>query len=136
MDWIFQVGNQTLNKTWKIEFLYSVTVPYLKRRVWKKSIFQQDGARPHTSNYHLDKLKKLFPWDVISNRREFEWSSHSPDLPPLTFLWAWFKKKVYNPPKTKNTDELIQRICQAYLELPAEMIKNAIDSIPNRLENA
>ena len=50
------ISNSTLTQTSYIEMLKSEVVPFLKsKRVWKKSVLQQDGAKPHTSNF-----KKVF----------------------------------------------------------------------------
>ena len=61
------VSSHTLDQCACIEFLTNEVVPYLKgKRAWRKSIVQQDGARPHTSNFSLEKLNELFPGEAIS----------------------------------------------------------------------
>ena len=100
--------------------LKSEVVPFLKsKRVWKKSVFQQDGAKPHTSNFSLERLRKFFPGGLISGRTDFPWPSNSSDFSPLDFfLWSWLKNKVYSIPKATTCEELIARIFSAYNELP------------------
>ena len=58
--------------------------------------FQQDGATPHTLNQSLAWLQQSFPHQLISRRRDPEWSPHSPDLNPQDFyLWENLKDNVY-----------------------------------------
>ena len=58
--------------------------------------FQQDGATPHTANITMEWLDHRFLDQLISRRREPEWSPHSPDLnPPDFYLWGFLKDHVY-----------------------------------------
>lgn len=56
-------------------------------------IFQQDGARPHTSVQTTAFLKSFFGNRLVSKGL---WPPRSPDLTPLDFfLWGHLKNKVY-----------------------------------------
>ena len=51
---VFVISPQTLNQIVYTDLLSEKIEPILKsKRIWRKSIFQQDGANPHTSNFAL-----------------------------------------------------------------------------------
>ena len=76
---VIALPDATLTKELYIDFLEKQVVPFLKsKRKWRTSVLQQDGARPHTSNFSMEKLKTLFPGGIISDRAEFKWPAFSP----------------------------------------------------------
>ena len=50
------------------------------------------------------------------------------------FVWSWLKNKVYCTPRANYLTELKERIVTAFESMPEQMLSNAIDSIPERLE--
>ncbi|KAI6658763.1 hypothetical protein LOD99_15088 [Oopsacas minuta] len=74
-----------LNKFWdELETRYHTHIP--------KSLFQQDGATPHTANITINWLKELFKHRVVSKRCEIGWPPYSPDLSPQIFSMGLFKR--------------------------------------------
>ena len=62
------------------EMIESFVLPKLKEnRKLSHTIFQQDGARPHTANKTLDLLHDSFPAGIITRGSEFCWPAYSPD---------------------------------------------------------
>lgn len=133
---IVLLPNGTLNQNGYIEMLENEVVPFLKsKRKWRNTVFQQDGARPHTSDFSLRALMRLFPGGIISDRTDFFWPPNSPDLSPLDFfLWGWMKNRVYSPPRPRNLAELRAKIRIVYEELSMDTIQNCIDNVTKRLE--
>ena len=62
----------------------AVSAVATRRGYW----FQQDGARPHTTNMVLDWLATKFGNRIISNHSARIWPPRSPDLSPLDY-WFW-----------------------------------------------
>ncbi len=89
----------------------------------KKAIFQQDRAKPHTSNENLLFLRLKFDKRVISNRFpnlfhcSWFWLPYLPDLNVCDFfLCGYLKDRVYeNNPQT--LDELETEILRLIFEL-------------------
>ncbi|CAK9802718.1 Histone-lysine N-methyltransferase SETMAR [Anthophora quadrimaculata] len=67
-----------------------------------RTLFQQDGATPHTARVSMEKLRAIFPKKLISKYGDIPWPPRSPDLTPCDFfLWGYLKSKVYsNSPRT------------------------------------
>ena len=55
-----------------------------RRQLW----YQQDGARPHTTELVRDWLASKFGSRVISHKTDRPWPPYSPDLSPLDY-WFW-----------------------------------------------
>ena len=93
----------TVNQDSYITMLQSFFWPKVVRIDYKKYYFQQDGARPHTSNMVQNYLRSKFKDKFMDKKR---WPSRSPDLNPCDFyLWGYLKSKVYNT-LPKSLDEL------------------------------
>ena len=99
----------------------------------RTAIFQQDGARAHTSCEKLAFLKQYFPGRLISNRTEFQWPPRSPDLSPLDF-WSWghLRNSVYANPRPRTTAELKTKLLKCYEEIPRFMFRHAVLSAQKR----
>ena len=90
--------------------LFDRVIPEL--RTWPNSellIFQQDGARPHSSDMVMELLNDTFSNRVIANGTQshpapIAWPPRSPDLTPCDyFLWGWMKGRIFHrdqPPRT------------------------------------
>lgn len=51
-----------------------------------RTLFQQDGATPHTARVSMAKLREIFPNKVISKYGDIPWPARSPDLTPADFF--------------------------------------------------
>ena len=70
------------------EMIESFVLPKLKeKRKLSRTIFQQDGARPHTAHKTLDLLHDSFPAGIISRGSQFCWPAYSPDFSPVDFAF-------------------------------------------------
>ena len=68
-------------------------------------IFQQDGARSHTSKYTIADLDTKLPTNADFLLPE-DWPPHSPDLNPIDYvIWSSLAKKVYRV-KIRDLDHL------------------------------
>lgn len=77
-----------------------------------RTLFQQDGATPHTARVSMEKLRSIFPNKLISKYGDIPWAPRSPDLTPCDFfLWGYLKSKVYdtNPQTIEALQENIRR---------------------------
>ncbi|KAI9025798.1 hypothetical protein CLU79DRAFT_698929, partial [Phycomyces nitens] len=63
----------------------------LDRRSNGQFIFQEDGAPCHTSVYATLYKKKRY----LNNSFNF-WHAQSPDLNPITYIWAHFSQRLWN----------------------------------------
>jgi hypothetical protein len=106
----------------------------------KKAIFQQDGAKPHTSDENLMLLRKTFKKRVISNRFPslfncgWRWPPYSPDLNPCDyFLWGYLKDRVYRNNPT-SLEQLEAEIIREMRDIPAGVYELVVRNFINRLE--
>lgn len=104
-------------------------------------IFQQDGARCHTTDHVLHQLNEHFE-QVIGNRATLNecptWPQRSPDLSPLDFwLWGRLLPLVYplDRPKPHDLVELRQNIDNAFNAIALEEVKRALLSWKGRLQS-
>ena len=92
-------------------------------------IFQQDGARAHTSKMSLDYLNARVPelWEPQ------DWSANSPDLNPMDYgIWDDLEARVYRNP-IHTMEELKARIVECWEEFPQATINKVIDRFRPRL---
>ena len=109
-------------------------IPNLKKhKKFSTTIFQQDGATPHTALNTKEFLKREFGEDaVISRGFPFAWPGYSPDLTPADFgLWPHLKMKVcaknYN-----SVEELKTAIQNEFHALPQCFFSNCVNSVIDR----
>ena len=105
-------------------------------------IFQQDGAKAHSSKASREEIKKLFGDNYIPTwtsgpkiDEEFipRWPPNSPDLSAIELIWSIIKEmlKLFPP---KNIDELKSAIKIIWESIPKEVCKNIIEHISERWE--
>ena len=115
------------------DMIENFVIPELKlKRVFSKTTFQQDGARPHTSKQTMAFLKNAFRSRIISRGSDFIWPGYSPDLSPVDFgFWGFLKSKIYG--KNFHTfEELEIALRGAVSEIPSEFYEKTIESITER----
>jgi transposase len=102
-----------------------------KRRLFTDdavSIFQQDGARAHTSAVSRAWLTSNIP-NYIEN-----WPPNSPDLSPIENLWSILSNDVYKDPEPKTVDQLKHRLRNAWNSISVETLDNLVKSLPRRMK--
>ena len=92
-------------------------------------IFQQDSARAHRARDTVRLLQQstptFFPPDL--------WPPNSPDLNPVDYkIWSVLQQRVYQW-RVHNTDELKQRLLQAWHSIDHNIVDNAIGEWRRRL---
>lgn len=115
------------------DFYVTKVIPKVKRDcerlIGPGFIFQQDGARCHTSN---DSTQAFLDNDIplIEPHR---WPPNSPDLNPMDyFFWNEVSKRVVVK-RPRGRVDLIKKIKQAVKEIPLKMIRDSIDSFRSRI---
>ena len=113
--------------------LKTFLIPQLKaKRKFSSTIFQQDGARPHTARQTLQFLNSQFLGRLLSRDTDFSWPGYSPDLSPLDFgFWGFLKSKVYGR-NFETIDDLQLGICAAIDEIQQAFYASTIDSVVDR----
>ena len=95
-----------------------------------EGIFQQDGARAHTSRASVEWLNKNINGYISPG----DWSPNSPDLSPIENVWSIMAATVYAYSEPQTLNALKHRLRKAWTSIPLETFKNLIYSMPNRLE--
>ncbi|CAB4485417.1 unnamed protein product [Rhizophagus irregularis] len=92
------------------------------------SIFQQDGASCHTSNYSIW-------WMRTHNVPMLDWVAQSPDLNPIENLWDHLDRQVRKrKPLPKSKQELISVVQEEWRKISIETLHHLILSLPSRIE--
>ena len=101
------------------------------------SIYQQDGARIHTSRL----AKAWFEKNRVHVLKY--WPPYSPDLNPIEHLWPLLKEALYQLYPDIETwkggeDQVAERmedaLCHAWGTIRERIAYNCIESMPERLE--
>lgn len=90
------------------------------------AVFQQDNARPHTARLTMQFL-------AANNVNVLPWPSMSPDMNPIEHLWDVLDRRVrarVNAPA--NVRELFQALQVEWAAIPAQTIRNLVQSMPRR----
>ena len=91
-------------------------------------IFQQDGDPKHTSG-----LAKQ--WFKDNNVTVMVWPAQSPDLNPIEHLWFHLKRRLATYEiAPKGILELWERVEKEWEDIPMEVCRNLIESMPRRVE--
>ena len=96
-------------------------------------IFQQDGARSHTSKYTLSYMEKnLLPNAELLSPDH--WPPHSPDLNPMDYsIWSSLADKVFQV-KIRSVEHLCERLGEAWEQISRDEIDRVIHSFRRRLK--
>lgn len=92
-------------------------------------VFQQDGARCHTSAVTTKWLNDNIP----SYIKPKDWPPNSPDLSPIENLWSILSLSVYKDPEPKNVAQLKRRLQRAWKSVKADTLLTMIQSMPERV---
>jgi hypothetical protein len=115
--------------------LQQFVIPELKQhRKFSSTIFQQDGATPHTSHAVRELLMKHFGSDrVISRFFPHPWPARSPDISPCDFyLWGYLKNCVYSHP-ISDVNHLKHTISHELALISTHTFHSVIDNLLNGL---
>ena len=130
----FYAEGECVKKENYIHAIKSHVIPFLKsKRAYSRTIFMQDGATPHTARMSLDFRRANFGDRIISRSCDWFWPPRSPDITPCDFwLWGYLKRKVYTK-KINNLSELKNAIIHEVNNIPTEMLRDVVYSVPDRL---
>jgi len=96
----------------------------------REGMFQQDGARAHTS-------KATIAW-LDANIKHYipleDWPPNSPDLSPIENVWSIMATAVYADPEPQSLKALKHRLRKAWKSISLSTLQNLIGSMPNRLK--
>src|ERR1700741_2170449 len=88
----------------------------------------QDNVRCHTS-------AETKEWFRVNQVKVIDWPSRSPDINPIENLWGWLVRRVSRGgPQFDNIPQLKEAIREAWNEVPPELLRRLIDSVPARLK--
>lgn len=125
-----------VNRANYLQMLRSYLVPALRRRnALDITVFQQDGAAPHTARDVLAWLQTRFPAGVISLRTDRPWPARSPDLNPLDFyLWGALKEEIKTADlSTLDTMKIAIRNAIRSINRQPEVLRSVISNFKFRL---
>lgn len=109
------------------DILQEYVVPYAPY-IGDNFILMHDNARPHTAECVTVYLREV----GVSTLR---WPAYSPDLNPIEHIWDELErrvKRVLHPPNTLT--ELKQALNDAWEEIPQEVVREVIQSMPRRID--
>ena len=96
--------------------LLSEMIPELNELSNSNYIFQQDGARAHTSKHTLAYFEENLP-QTAELLKPNEWPTHSPDLNPLDYgIWSILEKRVFAV-KIRDVEHLCDRLGNAWADI-------------------
>ena len=126
---IISTGARLNSKAYQ-EKIMAKLIPDMERLTGNDYIFQQDGARCHTSGSTITYLDENVP-DYIPPA---DWPSNSCDLNPLDYyVWSRLEGFVYRGERIRSLDQLRIRVRQAWAKLPQDEINRAIGCFRKRL---
>jgi hypothetical protein len=99
-------------------------LPYAKKHMPKKWIFQQDNDPKHKSKL----LQEYFAAKKIT---VLEWPSQSPDLNPIEHLWEELDRQI-RVKNYSNGAELFTALQVEWDKIPMSRISKLIESMPRR----
>ena len=88
--------------------------------------FVQDNARPHVATVAKEFLEE-------HRIRVMNWPPQSPDLNPIENLWEEVKQSIRRKNRPGSLDELDALAKKAWNDIPPELIRRLITSMPDRV---
>jgi hypothetical protein len=124
---------QRINSEYYCNNLLNQLIPEMTQMSGGDFIFQQDGARCHTSAASIKYLEEHVPILLPPEM----WPPNSPDLNPLDYgLWEILERMVWSHGVRATTiDGLKARIVQCWEEISQETINNTIGSFRHRIQS-
>ena len=118
---------QRMNQYSYQNVLENYLLPFKNEFGGDNSIFQQDGAKPHTARTSIQ-------WLVERNIEVLPWPSLSPDLSPIENLWGYLTRMVYsNGIQYNSVEELKMSILSSWNRIPKTLLENLAMSMPKRI---
>jgi len=113
--------------------LLSEMIPELNELSNSDYIFQQDGARAHTSKHILADFEENLP-QTAELLKPNEWPTHRPDLNPLNYgIWSILEKRVFAV-KIPDVEHLCDRLGNTWAGIKQEEVDKVIGSCIKRVK--
>ena len=113
--------------------LLSQMIPAMSAVAAGDFIFQQDGARSHTSKHTLAYLEEHLPATSQLLTPDF-WPPNSPDLNPMDYsIWSLLEQAVFKV-KIRDVDHLAERLGEGWANVDQDVINEAIKSFRKRVK--
>ena len=128
----FVTPGAKINSAYYCNEVLSQLLPEMERLSNGDYIFQQDGARSHTSKATLAYLEE----HCCQFLKPDLWPPNSPDLNPCDYaIWGTLEARIWNHNRfnIKTIEDLKERIVEEWDALPQEMIDKSIDSFRKRV---
>lgn len=102
-------------------------IPFLRQHRTQEFTFMQDNASVHAS-------RSTIQWLESKNIPLLNWPACSPDLNPIENVWGILVRQIYRDGRQfNNVEELRNAIEMAWNNLDPGIMKNLVESIPNRI---
>lgn len=88
----------------------------------------QDGAKAQIAKESIELLDKVAP-DRIKNH-----PPKSPDFNPVEDMWSHLDREIRKVKGIKNIEQLKTQLRKIWNEVPLEVIRASVRSMPKRLE--
>ena len=119
-----------INSTIYISVLEDGLLPVFStsQMVKNNTLFMEDGAPCHIA-------KKTKEWQDRNGIKQLPWPSQSLTLIPLNTSWPyWIELCGKKSRKPTSWAELLNRLCEAWAEIPQEKISELVNSLPERVK--
>ena len=93
------------------------------------SILMQDGATPHTAKPTIRHIQETI------GKVWTDWPGNSPDLNPIENVWALLQESVFEEPRPRSRESLIDRIREKWNSFPQEYFASLIESFPSPIKD-
>lgn len=122
---LHQINGIMDSKMYK-DIMETVMLPFAKKNMPKKWIYQQDNDPKHKSKL----LTTFFKQKKIAL---LPWPSQSPDLNPIEHLWAELDTRTKGI-KASNAAEKFDILSKEWEAIPKATLEKLIDSMPRRCQ--
>lgn len=118
--------NETMDRFVYRNIMQNVMLPFAEWEMPLRFIFQQDNDPKHSSQV-------VQQWFRENNVRVLQWPAQSPDLNPIENLWEEVERRIRTQ-MFPNKQSLIDKISEVWTNLPENVIKKLIESMPRRCQ--